>query len=274
MGDYTGYYDNEGDDDDSLIGALRSISASGQGPNGGRGATFDPLAKVRARIAPSASSSSDSADAPSLGEDNFDIIQQARSAESAQRRYDNLKRQHQVDLNDAKQLADLEDAGLQAHMDQARKQLANHERNQASLPSTASLRRHDEEARRALSSLMTNLKAEQMVLQVACDDVLLQATNAQKLSEGGRPHGYPATDGLASQDRAAKNYEYLGKKLTAAGNDLTQLALALEGFERELTLARRLYEGAVDGLARRGQHFENAYFEVTYGSVEAGTESG
>ena len=262
MEDYTGYYDSPGDDDDSLIGALRGISASG-----GRGATFNPLAN--ARVAPGAGSSSDpEAGVPSLGEDNLDVIQKARSAVTAQRRYDELKRQHQVDLNDAKQLTDLEDAGLQAHMDQARKQLANHERNQASLPSTESLRRHDEDARRALSSLMTNLKAQQMALQVACDDVLLQATNAQKLAEGGRPHGYPTTDG------AAKSYEYLGKKLTAAGNALTQLALELEVFERELTLARRLYEGTVNGLARRGQHFENAYFEVAYGSVPAGASSG
>jgi hypothetical protein len=274
MEDYTSHYDDE-DDDESLLGALRSIGAAGA-----RGATLNPLAGSRVGVGRrtdnlSASGvfdndgggSGDSdkeADEPSLGEDNFDVLQRARKADSAQRRYDELRREHQVDLNDAKQLADLEDPGLVAHMDRARKQLANHERNQAALPSEESLRRGDTDARRALSSLMTSLKTQQMALQVACDDVLLQATNAQKLADGGQPHGYPAADDLSPQEHAAKSFEYLGKKVSAAGNDLAQIVTALEGFERELTLARRAYENAVDGLARRGQYFEEAYGEAAF----------
>lgn len=275
MEDYTSHHYDVDDDDESLLGVLRSIGATGA-----RGATLNPIprqASSRVGLPPrrdnlsifdngdgDGGDSDKEADEPSLGEDNFDVIQRARNAEEAQRRYDELKRQHQVDLNDAKQLADLEDPGLQAHMDRARKQLAGHERNQAALPSEEALRRGDTDARRALSSLMTSLKAQQMALQVACDDVLLQATNAQKLADGGQPHGYPTADGLAPQDHATKCFEYLGKKVSAAGNDLAQIVTALEGFERELTLARRAYENAVDGLARRGQYFEEAYGEAAF----------
>ena len=111
---------------------------------------------------------------------------------------------------------------------------------------------------------MTSLKAQQMALQVACDDVLLQATNAQKLADGGQPHGWPAADGLTPQGHAARRFEHLGKKVTAAGNDLTQIVAALEDFERKLTLARRAHENVVDGLARRGQYYEEAYGEAAF----------
>jgi hypothetical protein len=204
----------------------------------------------------------DSAGPPSLGEDNLDIIQRARKANSARCCYDELKQQHQVDLNDAKQLADLEDPGLQAHMDRARKQLASHELALAALPSSSVLQTGNAAVRRALSNLMVSLKNQQMAIQVACDNVLLHATNAQKIADGGQPHGYPATDGGPLPTHVAKTINYLGQQVVSVGNDLTQAVKGLEEFERELTLARRQYENTVDGLVRRGQYFEDAYAEI------------
>lgn len=251
-------------DEDSLLGALRSISASGV-----RGATFNPMASLQAgRPGPDAPFDED---AP-FGEDNANVLLRARSAISAQRNYEKLKMTHQINLNDPKQLADLEDPGLQAHMDMARKKMADYERNQATLPSKEAMQRSNIEANRALSSLMTSLKAQQMAMQIVSDNVMLQSMNAQKLAEGGQPHGYPAESSSPPQVLAAKSFELLGKKLQATGNDLSQIVTALEGIERDLTLARRASESAFDGLMRRGKYFEDAYFEVAYGEVPQGAE--
>lgn len=129
------------------------------------------------------------------------------------------------------------------------------------------MQRSNIEANRALSSLMTSLKAQQMAMQIVNDNIMLQAMNAQKLAEGGQPHGYPAESGSL----ATKSFELLGKKLQASGNDLSQIVTALEGIERDLTLARRASESAFDGLARRGRYFEDAYFEVAYGEKQCPT---
>ena len=241
-------------DEDSLLGALRSISASGI-----RGATFNPMASLQAgRPGPDAPFDED---AP-FGEDNANVLLRARSAMS---HYEKLKITHQINLHDPKQLADLEDPGLQAHMELARKKMADYERNQATLPSKEAMQRSNIEANRALSSLMTSLKNQQMAMQIVSDNILLQAMNAQKLAEGGQPHGYPAENSSPPQVIAAKSFELLGKKILATGNDISQIFTALEGIERDLSFARRASESAFDGLARRGRYFEDAYFEVAYG---------
>jgi hypothetical protein len=119
-----------------------------------------------------------------------------------------------------------------------------------------SLRRADVEARRALSSLMTSLKTQQMALQVACDNVLLAATNAQRLAAGDWPHGYPGS-GVSE-----KNVTHLGRKVASAGEDLLGIVATFGAFENELTLARRAYEVAISGQTRRSQCFEAAYAEI------------
>lgn len=223
--------DEDDDDADTLLGALRSIGAAGAS-----GATFNPLAGA------------------SLGEDNHELLQRAKPNLS----YAELKRAHQVDLNDAKHLADLEDPGLQAHMDRARKHLADHERAAAALPDAAALHSADVEARRALSSLMTGLKAQQMALQVACDNVLLAAANARRLAAGDWPHGYPG-GGLSD-----KNITHLGNAVASAGDDLLSIVTAFGAFENGLTLARRAYEDAITGQARRSDCFEAAYADILH----------
>jgi hypothetical protein len=231
------FYDPVGDDDgyddggylDSLFGpaaaALRAAATREDGPRAA--ATRDAE--------------------PSLGEDSFDTLRRARC-------YDELKRQHQVDLDDAKHLAGLEDPGLQAHMVQARKRLADSERARSAIVSAESLRRDDAGVSRMLSELTTSLKDQQMALQVAWDDVVLQATNAQRIASGDQPHGYPAMGSSASHFRC---FEHFGEKVAAAGRDLARIVGAFEEFERKLTLARRGHESVVSGLLRRSQYFED-----------------
>jgi hypothetical protein len=105
---------------------------------------------------------------------------------------------------------------------------------------------------------MTSLKTQQMALQVACDNVLLAATNAQRLVAGDCPHGYPG-GGLSD-----KNITHLGKKVTLAGEDLLLIVAAFGAFENELTIARRAYEDAITGQMRRSQCFETAYADLLH----------
>jgi len=230
------YEGGSDDDEDGLLGALRKI-----------GATFDPLRS-----------------ASDLGEDVLDTRLRAKAAAKggqgsaeAQACYEDMRRRHQVDLNDARHFDDLEDKGLVEHMRVARRQFQANATREASLPSREDLLRGDTEGRRALSALMTGLKEQQMALQCACDEVHAHATNAGRLSRNEQPHGYPEVE--PPSEALAKCLAHLEKKVTAAVADLNGVITALEAFERGLTLARRNYETVVDGLRRRGEHFEDAY---------------
>jgi hypothetical protein len=183
---------------------------------------------------------------------------------AAQAHYEALRRQHQVDLNDERNLADLEDPGLMDHMHLARRQLAGHDLELAKLPQPAELERADTDGRRSLSALALSLKEQQMALQCACDAVILEAANVGRLVEGGRLHAYPAPSAALGRDTAvAKNLEHLGKKLSSAGSELSKIAEAFSNFERALTLARRSYEAVVDGLRRRHARYEASHQELS-----------
>ena len=219
-----GYYTGEGEE--SMLDELRNIGAD-----------------LPKRPMPELSGE------PEFGDDNFSIIYRARA-----RKAEDLK--HQVDLNDASQLADLEDSGLMAHMDDARKLLADHVRNEAVLPHAEELQRCDAATRRSLSGIVTGLKSQQGGLQVAYNEILLQAANAQKLATGRHPHGYPAPP---SQSLSAQNLEFLGTKTLSVGEDLAGVIAGIEDLERALTITRRAYENTVEGLTRRCRFFEKAY---------------
>jgi hypothetical protein len=237
---------------------------------------------------------------PSLGEDNYTVRERAKAALKALRMkaaqaamvsdeeadtdsdsdaesgsdaepeppvkptFEELRKRHQVDLNDEKHLADLEDPGLMDHMRKARLALAAYESERARLPSSEVLRRDDTTARRALSGVVTQLKEQQMALQCVRDEVILHATNIERLISGTTPHGYPAQPDPKDRDGVlTRNMSYLMKKVSGAGEELSRIIVYLEDFERGLTLARRNYESVVDGLQRRHDGLEAAIEKVT-----------
>jgi hypothetical protein len=215
----------------SMFDELRAIGAGGV-----RGAAYDPL-----------------------GADHHDTIASARAGAS----YSELQRAHQVDLNDAERLADLEDPGLVAHMNRARAQRAEHARQRAELPSAAALQGADADARHSLSALSVELKDLRGALQQCADEVLLHASNARKIAAGAAPHGYAAGDPPAA-------VAALGERVATSGDALTRTIGALVALERHLTLARRTYETVIDGLARRERHYEVAYSDIVGGAADQG----
>jgi hypothetical protein len=183
-------------------------------------------------------------------------------AQAARARYEEIRRAIQVDLNDERNLADLEDPGLRKHMEWARAHLAQQESKLAELPALEGIDQTDRAGRRSLSALMVALKEQQMNLQCASDEVLLEATNVGRLANGEKPHGYPAAnEPLVAETALAKNFAHLQKKLVNAGDALTAVLLALADFERDLTLGRRNYETVVDGLRRHVDHYALAFGE-------------
>jgi hypothetical protein len=211
-------YHGEDLDDESMLAALRGM---GGAPSGG--ASFDPLR--------------------GLGEDVLEMRMRA-NALSGKPAAAGL----QVDLHDEKELEYLEDKGLRAHMDEARElYLASERREPLALEALAG---EQAAARRALSALMTGLKEQQMALQCACDVVLLAAENANRLMLGTQPHGFSPV-GPPPAEPMAKNLATLSKHISGASADLGGIAIALDAFERDLTLARRSYEGLVESLMQR-----------------------
>jgi hypothetical protein len=219
-------------DEDSMLGALRSIGETSHG------ATYNPLASAN------------------LGEDILDVRTRAKAALGEHDTpYSRLKERHQVDLNDGGNLGDLEDPALMEHMDNARAQFEAYQARAAELPAAAAMVSADVQARRALSGLTTSMNEHKIALQTVCGDVHLQAANAGKLSNGGRPHGYPTLRTPLAPDQA-KLFEWMQSKLDAASTELTRIGDTIERFERQLALTRRAYETVAVGLTRRSEYYE------------------
>ena len=138
--------------------------------------------------------------------------------------------ENQLDLNDPKNLFDLEDPALQAHMDQARKILQEHETAQKLLPTQESLKSQNVEISSSLSNLILMVKSNQMILQISSDN-------------------------LSMQDN---------KKIISINNEIGLVIKGLKDFERDLELMRHVYEKNVKGLRDRAQYFEKLYSSIEY----------
>lgn len=213
--------------------------------------------------------------APRLGEDNFDLLKKAKAkiAEKSRANATGVfagassdsaaKLEVNVDLNDEKNLADLEDPGLKEHMRRARERLVEQERAMDTLPTPDALKREDARARQALSSIMTGLKDQQMNLQCALEEISLHSSNADRLATGDMPHGYPKTGTRSVDANLQGNMRHLAKRISGTAASVGDTLTVLAELERHLTLARRNYEAVVDGYARRVERLEQSKREIT-----------
>ena len=216
--------------DDTLIDELRKI-----GSTGCRGATINPLARA-ALTAASGLRAPKPAEGP---------------AEASR----------QVDLNSEDAIGDLEDANLQEHMARARRMLLSQQTVAA--PSGARLQQVDVEVRQMMSGLLRGIKEQQMLLRLSGDDAALHALNSQKLAARSQGvHGYPSQDTRHAGhtptmvDWYAACCAVLSSKLTALSAELAKASMASEGFERDLTILRRVYETNTDHLTQRSQRLD------------------
>lgn len=269
-------FEDSGSGDDGLMAALWGAAGRGEARGGAQRAG---LKLPRLRALGGAPPSGEEEGEPDLGEDSFDVRlrARARAVEAGEGAlgpppgapgvaskpggresekapcYDELRRRYQVDLNSEENLGDLEDPGLAEHMRRRREEREALEAARASLPRKEELKRGDAEGRRALSSLTARLKDQQMALQVAGDEVHAHASNVGKYSDGAQPHGYPPVSGPQGPV-----LRHLQAKLMEAVKALGDITVALDEFERDLTLARRGYEFVVDGLNQWCEFHERA----------------
>ncbi len=149
----------------------------------------------------------------------------------------------QVDLNDEKNLADLEDPSLMKHVREARDQLARWEEGRSVVPSTENLIRDDKASRQAISQAITAINEQKMALQCAIEEATLNGTNVGRIVAGEKPHSYPQA-GMKTE-----NLKHLQKKIESNVASFTDVYQALERIERDIVLFRRLCETVVDGYA-------------------------
>lgn len=157
-----------------------------------------------------------------------------------------------LDLNREEHAAELEDATLQARMEEARRGLADFHRRQAALVPAPRLAAQETEMSRELSALLVGLARLHRDLQTASDAAAVAAGHAAELARGGTPHGFPPPDPEAPGAPGA----FLAKRLAAEGRGLDALALELAELTAAATRARRACEGAVAGFRERGAFFE------------------
>ena len=277
MNDYESTDDQDDQDDPyspysgGLIEALRKVGEGRpSGSSGGSGTNLPSLGddildiRLRAKAAAAAAAATETAATSTR--------QQLETPEATEARLKKLRLLHQVDLNDEKNIADLEDEGLEHHRRKARQILKAGLADQAALPSASNLLRDDTATRRALSSLMANLKEAQMALQCAIDEVHAHASNALKLTVNEQPHSYPPVGPDRPTAAMVKCLNHLEKKVMSAVGDLNRTSEMLNTFERDLTLTRRNYETVVDGLRRRDEYYMAAYAEIS--NLASGGSSG
>jgi len=168
------------------------------------------------------------------------------------------------DLNKEENLRHLEDAGLVEHMRVARARLAAAE-SANTIPDVNALRPRDVAARRALSKLAANLAEQKMAIRCLVDDIVVHGTNAKKIADGERPHGYPGE--IDADDGTWKNLMALSKKIAISVDQLDATVTVMSEMERELTLLRRDGEAFADGMVARAAHYEKLCSEFLHEPV-------
>jgi len=211
------------DSDNFLIDELRNI-----------GGTFNPLASVT-------ESKSSSSDAPAL---------------TPGAKYDALVCEHQVDLNNGENLTDLEDAQLQEHMASSRVFAAEQERARDNLPPMADIKSYDADTRKYLSSMTTSLEEYRRNLAHYRECARQCARDASDIAANRTPRNFPkierapplSDDVVDFVESKAACLGRLDENISTMGNGIEALMDEFTKFARSLTLARRGYERAVDGL--------------------------
>lgn len=200
------------------------------------------MAEIRARVlgrraeAAAANADDDEAAATLTAEENREV-------------YEELKKRHQVDLNDEAHASALEDPTLLAHMEAARRRLAEQEKALLRLPRLEDLRANYLKTMGQISGLIRKLEDQHMTERENVEVGYRQGRVLGELLEGRKPHGYPALGAAARADPATK--EALGTAATKA-TKIAQSYETLLGFVEEakqtLFVLRRQVETVGDGL--------------------------
>lgn len=163
--------------------------------------------------------------------------------------YDGLKTVHQVDLNIEANALALEDPTLIAHMESARRRLAEQEKALLRLPRREALRTSYLDVMGKVSTLIRKLEDEHQAARENVERGFRQARVLGELAAGRKPHGYPAFGAAAVSDRGAR--EAMGiasKKAGEVAKSYEDVLAVVDAAKTTLFVLRRDFEAVGDGL--------------------------
>lgn len=152
---------------------------------------------------------------------------------------DELKNQYQVNLDDIKNIADLEDKNLMEHIEISRIQSALYESQSSKLTSLENLYRSDADIRITMSTIMMNIKKQKMVLKGTNGDINICLRYLENTSKD-----------LSKTVKSDSVQKIMISKLNSAEQELLTVVEAFTLIERDLTLMRQLYVKTIDDLKR------------------------
>lgn len=163
--------------------------------------------------------------------------------------YDELKSRHQVDLNLEANAAALEDPTLLAHMEAARRRLAEQEKALLRLPRREALRTTYLQTMGKLSTLIRKLDEEHQAERENVEVGYRQARVLGELAEGRKPHGFPAFGPAAVADPGTKEAMGIASKQAAGvAKSYEELLAHVESAKQTLFVLRREIEAFGDGF--------------------------
>lgn len=163
--------------------------------------------------------------------------------------YGEMKKRHQVDLNEEENVILLEDPNLVAHMEAARRRLAEHEAGLSRLPKTEALRTQFLNVMRQMSEMIRTMETELPEERETVERAHYVVTALGRVAAGGSSRNYPGLAPAAAADPSVQALiGTVAKSVTevAAGYDAFLSAYAKQ--KQDIFVIRREVEAVGDGL--------------------------
>lgn len=172
------------------------------------------------------------------------------TADENRKVYNELVKRHQVDLNDEENVANLEDPSLVAHMEAARRRLAEQERALARLPQLEVLRSQYLKAMGKISSLVRSLEERSQSERENVELAHRQPRILETLGVGQKPHGFaaPLPPPVAADPATKEALTITGKKAQDVAENYEAFLTAVQEVKNDLFVVRREVEEVGDGL--------------------------
>lgn len=163
--------------------------------------------------------------------------------------YGEMKKRHQVDLNEEENVTLLEDPNLVAHMEAARRRLAEHEAGLSRLPKTEALRTQFLNVMRQMSEMIRTMETAEPEERETVERAHYVVTALGRVAAGGSSRNYP---GLAPAAAADPSVQAL---IGTVAKSVTEVAAGYDAFlstyaaqKQEIFVIRREVEAVGDGL--------------------------
>lgn len=160
-----------------------------------------------------------------------------------------LREKYQVDLNEESGAASLEDPALRAHVESARRRLADHQRAMLRLPKLEELRSKYLATMSGLSEVLRKIESEVMERREGVERGFRQGRVLADISTGREAHGYKVFGAAAQKDAGVQtSMPKASKEATAIAEQFEATIEYIEDVRKTLFVLRRDVDTFGDGL--------------------------